>query len=152
MNSFRTTASTIALVAILATSPARADFVTERSFASPDGKLTFILERDDTNNCFHWSVNRAGAAIVTRGILGIDLAKIGTIAGEGSISHVETRNVDTTWKPPFGENSHIPDRFREETLTLTHAGHGDLTVNFRCAPMTRALRSATWSRVRENSR
>ena len=131
MSPFRTTASTIALLAILATSPARADFVTERSFASPDGKLTFILERDDTNNRFQWSVNRAGAAIVTRGILGIDLAKIGTIADEGSISHVETRDVNTTWKPPFGENSLVPDHFHEETITLTHADHGKRTVKLQ---------------------
>ena len=131
MNLFPTRVTITTLLAILATSPVRADFVTERSFSSPDGKLTFILERDDTNNRFHWSVNRAGAAIVTRGALGIDLAKIGTIADEGSISHVETRSVDTTWTPPFGENSHITDRFREETLTLTHAGHGNLTVKLQ---------------------
>jgi len=131
MNPFRTTTSTIALLASLAASPARAAFVTERSFASPDGKLTFILERDATNNRFHWSVNRAGAAIVTRGDLGIDLANIGTIADEGSISHVETRNVNTTWKPPFGENSHIPDRFREETLTLAHPDHGERTIQLQ---------------------
>lgn len=36
------------LLAILAASPAHAAFVTERSFSSPDGKLAFTLERDET--------------------------------------------------------------------------------------------------------
>lgn len=123
--------STAILLAILAASPAQAGFVTERSFTSPDGKLAFTLERDDTNNRFHWSVSRAGAAIVTRGSLGIDLAKLGTVGDEGVINKVETRNVDTKWTPPFGERSLIPDRFREETLTLTHKDHGNLTVQFQ---------------------
>jgi alpha-glucosidase len=119
------------ILAVLAASPAQAAFVTERSFTSPDGKLAFTLERDDTNNRFHWSVSRAGAAIVTRGTLGIELAKVGTIGDEGGISKVESRDVDTTWQPTFGERSLIPDRFREETLTLTHAGHGNLKVQLQ---------------------
>lgn len=131
MNSFLSKAPITTLLAILIASPAQAAFVTERSFASPDGKLTYTLERDDANNRLHWSVNRAGAAIVTRGALGIDLAKVGTIADEGRISNVESRDVDTTWTPPFGENSLIRDHFREETLTLAHADHGDLAVKLQ---------------------
>ena len=132
MNPFQSRASTIALLVLLSASPpAQAAFVIERSFASPDGKLTFILERNDANNRFHWSVSRMGTAIVTRGVLGIDLANIGTIADEGSISEVETRDVDTTWTPPYGERALIPDRFREQTLTLSHAGHGSLTVKLQ---------------------
>lgn len=131
MNLFLTRASITTLLAILISAPAQAAFVTERSFASPDGKLTFNLERDDANDRLHWSVNRGGAAIVTRGALGIDLAKVGTIADEGTISHVETRDVDTKWTPPYGENSLIRDHFREETLTLAHADHGDLAVKLQ---------------------
>jgi alpha-glucosidase len=131
MQSLTSRLSTIAILTVLSFSHASAAFVTERSLASPDGELTFTLERDDADSRFHWSVNRAGNAIVTRGTLGIDLAKIGTIGDKGAIRHVETRNVDTTWKPPFGENSLIRDRFREETLTLTHPNHANLVIKLQ---------------------
>jgi hypothetical protein len=31
--------------------------------------------------------------------------------------------VKTSWKPPYGERSEIPDRFREETIALAPSDH-----------------------------
>jgi alpha-glucosidase len=36
--------------------------------------------------------------------------------------------VNTSWNPPYGERSIIPDRFNEEILTIQHTGNGSLTV------------------------
>ena len=52
----------------------------------------------------------------------------GTIADEGTISKAEARAVNTTWTQPYGEQATVPDRFREETLTLAHASHGALAA------------------------
>ncbi|MCU0781147.1 MAG: glycoside hydrolase family 97 protein [Akkermansiaceae bacterium] len=131
------------LPAILAlAAPAHSAWHTERTLASPDGALALTLERDDANATLAWSVTHAGAAIVTRGALGIDLAGIGTVGGRGSVSAVESRSVATTWTPPYGEWSSIPERFNEETLTISHASHGTLTVRaqFRCYDEGVALR------------
>jgi alpha-glucosidase len=108
--------------------PSHAAWQTERTLSSPDGSLTLTLERDDANGALAWSLARSGAPIITRGSLGIDLTGVGTVGGQGTISAVETRSVNTTWTPPYGEWSTIPDHFNEETLTLSHASHGALTV------------------------
>jgi alpha-glucosidase len=108
--------------------PSHAAWQTERTLSSPDGLLTLTLERDDANGTLAWSLARSGAPIVTRGSLGIDLTGVGTVGGQGTIAAVETRTVNTTWTPPYGERSTIPDHFNEETLTLSHASHGALTV------------------------
>ena len=111
--------------------PCLAAWHTERTLASPDGSLTLTIERDDENGMLAWSVKRSGASIITRGALGIDLAGVGVVGGQGTISTAEARKVDTTWTPPYGERSTIPDRFNEETLTLSHTSHGALTVRLQ---------------------
>jgi alpha-glucosidase len=108
--------------------PSAAAHVQERSLASPNEKNVFVLERDDTTGRFAWSVTRDGRPVVTRGALGIDVTGFGTIADEGTISKADARAVNTIWKPPYGERATVPDRFREETLTLTHASHRALAT------------------------
>lgn len=117
--------------ACCATLPLAAVQVPERSFASPDGKNAFVLERDDITGQLFWSVTRNARPVVTRGVLGLEVTGFGTIADEGTVSAADSRTVDTTWTPPYGERSNIPDRFNEETLTLTHASHGALTVKLQ---------------------
>ena len=111
--------------------PASAAWVSERSVTSPDGALSLLLERDDSTGALAWSVTRGGQAIVTRGALGLDLSGIGVVGDEGTISHVETRAIDTTWTPPYGEHATIRDHFNEETWTLDGPGHGALTVRLQ---------------------
>jgi len=111
--------------------PAHAAWQTERSLASPDGSLVLTLERDDASGAFAWSVARGGQPVVTRGALGIDLTDIGTLAGAGAVSHVETRAVDKEWSLPYGERATVPDHFNEETVTLSHPDHGALTVRLQ---------------------
>lgn len=125
--------SPAAILAVLAagTLPATAAWLIERTLASPDGSLVLTLEHDDANGNLAWSVTRSGAPVITRGALGIDLSGIGTVGGRGTLSTVESRSVDTTWTPPYGERSVIPDRFHEETLTISHASHGALTVRLQ---------------------
>lgn len=120
-----------ALCLCLAAAAARAEFAAERTLASPDGQLVFTLERDAANGRLAWSVARAGKPLVTRGALGVDLADRGTVTDEGTIARVEARVVDTAWQPPHGERAAVPDRCREETLTLDHPEHGDLKVRLQ---------------------
>jgi alpha-glucosidase len=75
-----------------------------------------------------WSVTHAGRPVVTRGALGVEISGMGVVADEGTLAKVETRSIDTTWSPPYGERATIPDRFNEETWTLSHPGHGQLKV------------------------
>jgi alpha-glucosidase len=121
----------ILAVCLAFAAPSHAAWQTERTLSSPDGSLILTLERDDANGALAWSLARSGASIITRGSLGIDLAGVGTVGGQGTIGAVETRTVSTTWTPPYGERSTIPDRFNEETLTLAHASHGALTVRLQ---------------------
>jgi alpha-glucosidase len=93
--------------------------------------LRFILERTRTGNEFAWSVTHNGRPVVTRGVLGLEISGIGTVADEGTISHAGTRSVSTTWTPPYGEHATIPDVFKEETLTIDHAGHRGLRVRLQ---------------------
>jgi alpha-glucosidase len=113
------------------TLPLSAAYVTERTFASPDGANVFLLERDDVTGQFAWTVTRGGRPVVTRGALGIDITGFGTIGDEGVVATVDVRTVDTTWTPPYGERASIPDHFKEETLTLAHASHGALAVKLQ---------------------
>lgn len=100
----------------------------ERTVTSPDGAISLVLERDDATGRFAWSVTRDGRPVVTRGSLGIELAGVGVVADEGTVASGETRSVDATWAPPYGEHAEIPERFNEQTWTLSHSSHGSLTV------------------------
>lgn len=113
------------------TLPLSAAYVTERTLTSPDGANVFLLERDDVTGQFAWSVTRDGRPVVTRGALGIDVTGFGTIADEGSVAVADARTVETSWTPPYGERATIPDHFKEETLTLSHASHGALAVKLQ---------------------
>jgi len=106
-------------------------FVTERTFSSPDGQLVFLLEREENSKALAWSVTRAGQPVVTRGALGVEISGIGVVGDEGTVSQAATRTVDTTWSPPYGEQSVIPDHFNEETLTIDDLGNGSLTVRLQ---------------------
>jgi len=125
MITLRFSTSLLAFLSLLASTSAA---VIERSLSSPDQTLRFTLERDATSNEFSWSVTHSGRPVVTRGELGLGISGIGTVADEGTISHADTRSVDTTWAPPFGEHAVIPDVFHEATLTIRHTGHDGLTV------------------------
>lgn len=113
------------------TLPLSAAWQSERSLTSPDGALVFLLERDDATGAFAWSVTHAKRPVVTRGALGIEISGNGVIADEGTVSKTEARSVATTWKPPYGERSNIPDKFHEEILTIGHAGQGSLSAKLQ---------------------
>jgi alpha-glucosidase len=111
--------------------PASATVVKERSIASPNGSLVLLLERDDVTQSLFHSLTFSGRPVVTRGGLGVDVAGIGVIGGQGTVSKVAARDNDSTWTNPFGERSQVTDRYREETLTLSHASHGALGVKLQ---------------------
>ena len=118
--------TTLALAALCL--PASAAWQTERTLTSPNGTLAMLLERDDATGRLAWSVTRSARPIVTRGALGIEISGTGVVADEGAIAHIDTRGVDTSWQPPYGERATIQDRFNEETWTISHTGHGSLKV------------------------
>ena len=66
--------------------PANAAWKTEHRFASPDGALAFVLERDDTTQALAWSVTRKDRPVVTRGALGLELTGPGVVADKGPVT------------------------------------------------------------------
>lgn len=106
-------------------------FTTERTIASPNGSLVFLLERESSTNVLAWSATFGGRPLITRGALGMDIKDVGRVADKGPIGPVEKREVKTSWKPPYGERSEIPDRFREETLALAPPAKGGPAVRLQ---------------------
>jgi alpha-glucosidase len=118
----------LSLMGVLPTSAA---YVVERSLASPDGAMVFTLERDDASQALLHSVTYAGRPVVSRGSLGVDISGTGVIGGEGTISGVASHKVDSPWTNPFGERSAVPDRYTEETLTISHPSQGSFGVKLQ---------------------
>lgn len=112
--------SSFALLGLLCAGllPADAAWKAEHRLASPDGALSFVLERDDTTQSLAWSVTRKDQPVVTRGALGLELTGFGVIGGKGPVAQAETRSADTRWKPVCGEHAEYRDQFNELTLTL----------------------------------
>ena len=113
------------------TLPVSAAWQSERSLASPNGALVFLLERDAATGGFAWTVTHSNRPVVMRGALGLEISGSGVIADTGTVINVEARSVDSTWIPPYGERSAIPDKFREETLTIEYAGQGSLSAKLQ---------------------
>ncbi|MCW1925052.1 glycoside hydrolase family 97 protein [Luteolibacter arcticus] len=111
--------------------PAHAAIVPERTLASPDGKLVFALERDDSTQALLHSVTDNGRAVVTRGALGLDITGVGVVADQGTISNVVADSIDSSWTNAFGERSAVSDKYRQETLTISHADQGSLGVKLQ---------------------
>ncbi|MFO1490692.1 MAG: glycoside hydrolase family 97 catalytic domain-containing protein [Kiritimatiellia bacterium] len=98
---------------------------------SPDGALTFVLERDETTQALAWSVTRKDRPVVTRGALGLELTGPGVVADRGPVTKAETRSADTRWKPVCGEHAGYRDHFNEATLTLAAAAAGEAVVRLQ---------------------
>ena len=93
----------------------------ERSLSSPDGMIVLQIERDSVTSKLAWSVSRGPNAVISRGDLGIELNGIGVLAQNGPILSAETREQDSTWTPPYGEQATIRDHFKEEILKLSNS-------------------------------
>ncbi len=106
-------------------------FATGRSIASPDGSLVFLLERDSSTGALAWSATSGGHPLVIRGALGMEIDAGRIVGDKGPIGSVETRDVNTTWKPPYGERSVIPDCFHEETMVLAQPANGGPAVRLQ---------------------
>ena len=80
--------SSFALLGLLCAGllPADAAWKAEHRLASPDGALSFFLERDDTTQSLAWSVTRKDQPVVTRGALGLELTGFGVIGGKGPVA------------------------------------------------------------------
>ncbi|MCW1923904.1 glycoside hydrolase family 97 protein [Luteolibacter arcticus] len=116
---------------LIAAAPASAALVIERTLASPGGALVFTLERDDTSQALSHSVTYSGRPVVTHGALGIQIDKADIVGDEGTIERVVEKSSSTEWTNPFGERSTVPDNYREETLTISHAGQGSFGVKLQ---------------------
>lgn len=110
---------------------AEPSFTTERKIASPNSSLVFLLERDASTGVLAWSATFSGRPLITRGALGLETKDAGRLGDKGPIGAVETRDVKTTWKPPYGERSEIPDCFREETMALASPTSGGPAVRLQ---------------------
>jgi alpha-glucosidase len=103
---------------------------------SPDNNLVITLSCDaqaQGSVAPFWSVTWKGRAIILPSRLGLTL-KDGTELGAGMrVSESSTQAHDTTWKPVYGEQSQIRDRYNALDVILKdeHAPGRRLEVIFR---------------------
>ncbi len=97
---------------------------------SPGGKLAFTLDREAESGALHYRVSRSGTPLV-EGSLGLDLAGVGVIGDRGTVTKDGGRDVDTTWGNPLGENSMVPDRYREAGFRIRPPADGAPLLGLR---------------------
>ena len=98
------------------------------NLSSPDGKIAFTLERDDSDGRLVWSVAHTGRPVISQGSLGIEIRGLGKVGGNGEITKTESREVDTAWIPVYGEQAKVVDKYKERTLTFFNKAQGELAV------------------------
>lgn len=86
---------------------------------SPDGRIAVTVGVDDGRPW--WSMTMAGAPVLERGALGVELAT-DPFQPPFELARVVTNNHDETWHPVWGPRSEVRDHHRELVVTLREAG------------------------------
>ena len=99
----------------------------EEILLSPDGKCRLTLQKDALRYRFDYS----GRPVVLSGSLGVEVdnSLVESAMGIPSdslrgwmsgmrVTGIDRRSCDTLWRPVYGENSEVRDRFNEMTLHL----------------------------------
>jgi alpha-glucosidase len=103
----------------------------EFTTTSPGGNLAFTLDQNSTSQALTFGVHCNARPVVTGGKLGLEIDGTGVVGDKGTLARLVGENVNTTWQNPFGERIAVPDRYREETFSITHASHGNLGVKLQ---------------------
>jgi alpha-glucosidase len=106
-------------------------FRLDSTVASPNGGMVFLLEHDTARETLAWSVTCNGQPVVTRGALGLELDDPLLIGNQGPATLKDQRSVNTSWRPPYGERSEIPDHFNEATFALAPANQHSPKVSLQ---------------------
>jgi hypothetical protein len=72
-----------------------------------------------------------GKAVITWSRLGLELKDTPSLLGGFSLAKVDSSHVDETWKPVWGEESAIRNRYTELSLTLRQGASGGKTMLVR---------------------
>ncbi|XRQ10223.1 glycoside hydrolase family 97 protein [Actinomadura welshii] len=86
---------------------------------SPDGALSLAVSVDDGR--LGYTVRRAGSVLVEPSALGLELADGTTLGGDVRVTGTRTTSHDTTWRPVWGADARVRDRYRELTVQLRQA-------------------------------
>jgi len=105
-----------ATTASAATSTDRADAVV----SSPDGKLTLAVTA--LRGQLRYSVKRGSQVLVLPSALGLRLTDGSTLGSNVTVTRSATRTSDSIWRPVWGADSTVRDRYRELTVGLQQAG------------------------------
>ena len=98
---------------------------------SPSGKYDFQLVLEDGGA--RYSVTYDGTNLVLPSALGFRL-KSGEVLGNDidGMTASAPREVETTWKPVYGERSVVTDHYRTQSFTLQGGGSVAMVIEVRC--------------------
>jgi alpha-glucosidase len=93
-----------------------------RVVRSPGGDLRVAIATEDGR--LTYSVKERGRVLVGASGLGMDLAGRPSLTRDMSITSVERRTIDETWKPVWGTSSKVRNHANELTVHAVQAGTG----------------------------
>lgn len=111
-----------AIALILSTVTASAQNMT---VVSPDGKLKFDMTFDSGSGKIAYAITARGKQVILPSELGIS----GYYNNIESVEPVETRSIDTTWRPVYGERAVVRDCYNQSTVALKAKGRRE-KLNF----------------------
>ncbi|MEM8967788.1 MAG: glycoside hydrolase family 97 N-terminal domain-containing protein [Bacteroidota bacterium] len=88
---------------------------------SPNGNYIFNLELGNENTLAYYTVSFQGKTVINSSRLGLTLENGTQIGKNPKIISQETNEVDTQWKPIYGEHSVYPNAYQETLLTLAES-------------------------------
>jgi len=91
---------------------------------SPDGNYVFRLGTNADTKKTTYEVEFDGKTIIEPSALGFNLKEYGEIGKELQIVNVQYNNVDTVWKPVYGEKSEYPEKYSQAIIQFKHKASG----------------------------
>ncbi len=88
---------------------------------SPNGNYIFNLELGNENTLAYYTVSFQGKTVINSSRLGLTLENGTQIGKNPKIISQEANEVDTQWKPIYGEHSVYPNAYQETLLTLAES-------------------------------
>ncbi len=118
---------------------------------SPDGQVRLRLEVQDFEGvagCPHYSVQYRGKTVIALSRLGLELEHQvllvdGSPTGGFSIEHIERGDVDSSWKPVYGERNIIRDHYRLAVVGLRQQAPPHRALQLELRAITKGPPSAT---------
>ena len=121
---------------------------TRAQISSPDGRIHLNIYQKqvaDGKNCLFYTVDLDHHPIILESGLGIDMDNhlmesalalkpdtAGDWCADLEFKGADSRVIDTTWRPLYGENEIIRDRYRELTITFGKKGRPAYTMQMIC--------------------